>query len=366
MAQTLYPLRLRPVYKNYLWGGDRFARLLGRELAPGIYAESWEVSDRPEGMSVVANGAFAGRTLAELGDVLGEALTPVRTPAGRFPLLIKLIDARQRTSLQVHPNEQGVARAAGAARPARIDRSAAERLASAEAKTECWVALPGSEGGVYAGLRPDVERAAFEAALAAGDAERWLNWQRLTAGDALLIPGGCLHAIDAGCFLLEVQQNSDTTYRVLDWNRRGADGQLRELHLEAAWAVIDWRVPAPHPAEPQLLRDEPGGRLWQLLDEAAFELQVWELFVSEEDTRFPLDDETGGRPAVLYVARGAAVIASGGREERLTTGCSCLLPAALGAYRLAPAAAPARVFVARTGRVARSSRVSNQTHTVWR
>ncbi len=224
-ATVLYPLSFTPVYKDYLWGGDRIPKRYRREAPPGPCAESWEVSARPEGMSVVADGPLQGRTLEDLVRTFGRRLLGDSAPEGRFPLLVKLIDARERLSVQVHPS----------------DASAREH--GGEAKTEAWHILEAAPGaGVFAGLRPDVTPEAFAQAVREGGGADLLRRIDVQAGDTVFIPGGLVHAIDAGCLLLEVQQNSDTTWRLYDWDRRGPDGKPRELHIEQGLAVLD---PAP-------------------------------------------------------------------------------------------------------------------------
>lgn len=211
----------QPVYKSYIWGGDRIGRRYGRKLPPGPCAESWEITDRAEGINVVVNGSLAGKDIHELTQLYGADL--LGRPMERFPLLIKLIDAKQPLSVQVHPDEQG-ARAVGG-----------------EPKSEMWYLLdadPGAE--VLVGFRPGVKEVQFRAALAEGRAGELLERVPVSRGDVVYIPGGCVHTIGAGGLILEVQQSSDTTYRVFDWNRLGADGRPRELHIEQAMKVIQW------------------------------------------------------------------------------------------------------------------------------
>ena len=253
MSQPSYPFLFRPVYKPYPWGGDRLARMYGRALPPGPCAESWEIADRPEGMSILINGPLAGHTLGDLVRELGPALLGGAARAERFPLLIKLIDARERTSLQVHPDEAGARRVGG------------------EAKSELWYALEGTwDACVLAGLAPGIDRAAFEAALAARRLGPALREIPLRSGEAVAIPGGRMHAIDAGCFLYEVQQSSDTTFRVYDWERRAANGRPRPLHLAKALAVTRWDDPEPRIERPRPLRAEGANVLWEVHRSAHF------------------------------------------------------------------------------------------------
>jgi mannose-6-phosphate isomerase len=219
-----------------VWGGRRLAERFAKPLPDGaVIGESWELVDRPEAQSVVATGNLAGRTLGELWR------SPERTPlfgadaaeaADRFPLLIKLLDCEQTLSVQVHP-------------PAHV----APALGG-EPKTEMWIVLEADPGAhLFSGLGEGISREAFEAALAAGeDVSEMLHRRDVSRGDVMFLPSGRVHAIGAGNLILEVQQNSDTTYRVFDFNRLGLDGRPRDLHVEDSLASIDW-----DDAEPELV-----------------------------------------------------------------------------------------------------------------
>lgn len=227
------PLVFTPLYMERVWGGREFARRLGREL-PGDrpIGESWEVSDREEAQSVVADGPLRGRTLHELWTGRRAEIFGARhAGAGpRFPLLCKLLDARDRLSVQVHP-------------PA----AAAQKLGG-EPKTEIWYFLTCDPGScIYAGLATGTTRESFEAKLRAGAVEECLHTVPSHEGDSIFIPSGRLHAIGAGNLIVEIQQNSDTTYRVFDWNRPGLDGKPRKLHIEESLASANFDDFAPEP-----------------------------------------------------------------------------------------------------------------------
>jgi mannose-6-phosphate isomerase len=219
-----------------VWGGRRLESLFGKSLPLRVpVGESWEIVDREEAQSVVRGGALQGRTLHELWSAHREAVFGANVAPGapRFPLLFKLLDAQERLSVQVHP-------------PARV----AQAL-HGEPKTEMWYfadAEPGSE--IYAGLKNGVTQAAFEQALLEGKVEELIHRVRVKAGDAIFIPSGRIHAIGAGNVIVEVQQNSDTTYRVFDWNRAGLDGKPRQLHIEESVQSIDYTDIAPVLAAP--------------------------------------------------------------------------------------------------------------------
>ena len=240
------PLLFEPLPMERVWGGHRFATLFGKKIPHGIpIGELWEMVDRPEAHSVVHNGPLKGKTLHDLWinqrtEIFGEKHRS--NPSLRFPLLIKLLDARERLSVQVHPP---------------VER--AQNLGG-EPKTECWYFLHAAEGAsIYAGLKKGVTREAFESALHNGNVEETLHHAPAHTGESIFIPSGRLHAIGEGLVIVEVQQNSDTTYRVFDWNRCGLDGKPRELHLEKSMNSIDFDdfEPPITPASARLVADSP-------------------------------------------------------------------------------------------------------------
>lgn len=206
------------------------ATLFGRALPEGRpIGESWEIADRPDAVSVVAEGPWSGRTLRDLmaGDSRG-LWGADAVPGQRFPWLCKLLDATDDLSLQVHP-------------PA----SVAPRLGG-EPKTEMWyvaAAEPGS--AVYAGVKPGTEPDEFARRARQGTVAELFHRLPVVAGDVLFVPSGRVHALGRGLVVLEIQQNSDTTYRVFDWNRVGLDGRPRVLHLDEAMQSIDFADTAP-------------------------------------------------------------------------------------------------------------------------
>ena len=227
---VMAPIRFKPVYQSYLWGGRTMVERYARSDAPGAgpVAESWEVSDRPDGMSVADGAAWNGATLRALIAANPETVLG-RTARDVFPLLIKLIDARETLSVQVHPD----------------DASAAAGLG--EAKSEAWYVLAAEPGAcVYHGFLPGVTREAAEKGCFDGSVASLMRRIPVSPGEIIYVPGGTVHAIGAGCLLLEVQQNSNTTFRIFDWNRVGPDGKPRALHLEQARQVIRWETPESH------------------------------------------------------------------------------------------------------------------------
>ncbi len=227
MEEMVEPLRFEPLYMKRVWGGRELERLFGRRLPPDgqPYGESWELVDRASEESVVCSGLFVGRTLGELWRTERERLFGESAAGwpGRFPLLGKILDARECLSVQVHPSEQ------------------AARELGGEPKSEMWYIVQAEPGAcVYAGLKRGVGRREFEEGLAAGRTEDQIHAIPVRAGQFLYLPSGRLHAIGAGLVLFEIQQNSDTVYRVFDWDRPGLDGNPRPLQIEESLRCIDF------------------------------------------------------------------------------------------------------------------------------
>ena len=227
----LYPLKFIPVYKNYIWGGRNLEKL-GKELPEGIVAESWELSCHPDGESIISNGCYSGKSLShfisEFGyEAVGTAVgvDPCWKPRDRFPLLVKLIDANDKLSVQVHPN----------------DNYASLNEEDKSGKSEMWYIIWAKPGAklVY-GLKQGTTKEMFEAAIKNGYVENYLNYVEVIAGDAINIPAGLVHAIGAGIVLAEVQQNSNNTYRVYDYERIDKAGNKRPLHINKALDVINF------------------------------------------------------------------------------------------------------------------------------
>lgn len=225
-----------PLYMERVWGGREleniYARTLPKPDTP--YGESWEITDRPEAQSIVKDGPHAGKSLGELWRTQREQLFGAGFEnIERFPLLIKILDARDDLSIQVHP-------------PAEL----ASELGG-EAKNEMWyIADATPEAQLYVGLKAGVSKDDFEQAINDGTVDQVVHAIKPKPGDSIFIPSGRLHAIGAGLLIYEIQQNSDTTYRVFDWNRMGLDGQPRELHIEQSMRCIDFSDTEPSMDEP--------------------------------------------------------------------------------------------------------------------
>ncbi len=321
------PLCFQPVYQQALWGGTTLARRFARTDAPSTCSESWEISAHPAGPSVVVGGPAAGQTLAQLARRLGAALAGRRAPdpAG-FPLLFKLIDAQTALSVQVHPNETNATAVGG------------------EPKTEMWYVVEAAPGAcIHAGLRPGTTPGMLRAALAANQADELLVRHDVAAGDAILIRGGLVHAIGAGCLIYEVQQSSNTTFRLYDWGRVGPDGQPRELHVEAALKVIDWALPPPAVRRaPGALAEGPN-RWTEILACPIFRMRRLEL---AEPLQLRSD---GDSFHALFVLQGTLRLDAANYGAQHPMGTSILLPAALADCRLTPQGGPATVLVTTLG-----------------
>lgn len=242
LTPHIYPLSFEPVYKDYIWGGRNLGTKLGRKIPPGIVAESWEVAAHPHGHTKVASGPLAGYTLAALHEHLGERLMGQAAGSPDFPLLIKVLDATRWLSVQVHP-----------------DDPYAREHAGELGKTELWIILhaePGAE--LIYGLKAGVDRQQLSQAAADGTIEPLLHRVQIRTGDAVYLPAGTVHALGPGTIIAEIQQNSDTTYRLYDWGRTGSDGAARPLHISQALDVIDWRVVEPEIAPPPVLQSPDG------------------------------------------------------------------------------------------------------------
>lgn len=303
-------IRFKPLYQERVWGGRDFESRLGRELpAAGIYGESWEVVDRPEAQSVVSEGNYVGWTLRELIERAGaEVMGPAWDTARPFPILVKWLDCQDRLSLQVHP-------------PAAV----APRL-QGEPKTECWyIAECAEDAALIAGLRSGVKREAFEQALEAQSLESLCHRFPVKPGMHIFIPSGRIHAIDAGNLILEIQQNSDTTYRVYDWGRLGLDGQPRALHVAQSLESIDFEDFEPEPVRPS-----PGEQT--VADCGEFRTRKLEL--AEGET---LSLPAGEQPVLLGMIDGVLIEESMG--TRVERGQNILVPYASGACFRADSAA---------------------------
>lgn len=217
-------MKLSPAYKDYLWGGQRLKNEYNKNYDGSILAESWELSCHPDGPSVICNGAYAGKTLPEfLAEQGKEALGTNCAKYEEFPLLIKLIDAKQSLSVQVHPNDEYALKYEGQ-----------------YGKTEVWYVVDCAEDAfLYYGFQKDVSEQEMRDRIANNTLTDVLNPLKVQKGDVVFIEAGTIHAIGKDILIAEIQQNSNVTYRVYDYGRLGQDGKPRDLHIEKAVAVTD-------------------------------------------------------------------------------------------------------------------------------
>jgi mannose-6-phosphate isomerase len=225
-------LRFQPIYQERVWGGRALEAAFARTLPPNVpVGEAWEIVDRPEAQSIVEGGPLNGQSLrAILSKHCHDIMGPKWPVDKRFPVLVKWLDCRERLSLQVHPPATVAAELGG------------------EPKTENWyIAQTGPEAALIVGLKRGVTREQFERSIGENTLEQCVHHFQVAAGDSILVHSGQVHAIDAGNLILEIQQNSDTTYRVYDWGRVGLDGQPRQLHVAQSLRSIDWQDFEPTP-----------------------------------------------------------------------------------------------------------------------
>ncbi len=313
----LYPFKFKPAYKDYMWGGRNLEKL-GKELPPGIkVAESWEVSCHPDGVSTVANGPYEGTPLPELVRKLGRKLIGTSLPErdlAKFPLLVKFIDADNDLSVQVHPD----------------DAYAQAHENGEYGKNEMWYILSAEPGAklIY-DVVPGTTRESFLQALKEERLEECLKYVEVSAGDTINIPVGLVHAIGKGILLAEVQQNSNTTYRVYDYNRVDANGKKRPLHIEKALDVIDFNS-AGRREKVEGLRVDLGGNCYKVYKIANryFSVELCEINGKVEE------HADGSRFFIYIFTRGEGVIGYEGGELPVRCGETVLIPAALGRISL--------------------------------
>lgn len=288
-------IRFQPIYQERVWGGQDLKEVLGRDIPAGHIGESWEIVDRPEANSVISGSEWDGLSLREaLEKDAARILGPNRDGESPFPILVKWLDCQERLSLQVHPPAQFASELGG------------------EPKTENWyiaAARPGAR--LLAGLKNGVTREQFEQALKEDHLEPLVSALPSKAGDSLFVHSGRIHAIDGGNLILEIQQNSDTTYRVYDWGRVGLDGEPRQLHIEESLRSIDF-----DDFEPSLINPQAGESL--LADCKEFRLRRIALPVGQK-----LKFAAGEQAKILSVVEGKLKNKSG---EFVVAGENVLLP----------------------------------------
>lgn len=311
----LYPLKFDTVLKEKVWGGSALTSLYNKG-AKGLnnIGESWELSAIADNQSVVSNGFLAGNNIEELievymGDITGDSI--YEKFGNEFPLLIKFIEAQENLSIQVHPGNE-----------------LAKKRHKAYGKTEMWYILESKDGArIYTGFKEGVTKELYEKAVREGNVDDLMNVEIAAAGDIFFTPAGRVHAIGAGIVLLEIQQTSDITYRIFDWNRKNNGHEKRELHTELALEAIDFKQTGKNK-----IRVEPALNISEKLVECEFFNAYIILFDKPVKKEYYFNDSF-----VVYICiEGEFLIAWDDNTERVTKGETVLLPAMIKEVTLTP------------------------------
>ncbi len=308
----LYPFRVQPIFRNYPWGGRKLGSVLHKPIGEGPhFAESWEIVDHGDDQSVVAAGPLAGRSLSQLVAEFGPQLLGDRHVASTLPLLYKFLDAQRTLSVQVHPN----------------DEMAARLMPPDLGKTEAWYILAADPGSlVYAGLKPGTDRDTLAEAIADGVCDEYLHAIPVAAGDCVFLPAGIVHAIGGGLLVAEIQQASDTTFRLYDWNYVGPDGRPRELHVEQGLQATDFSA---GPVELQSPTPTDNPHVDRLVDCEKF---VWDRWMFDQ----PVNLACNGCCHIISVLAGEVSVEGDAEPGPAGLGQTLLLPAGLESVTLTP------------------------------
>jgi len=313
--QELYPLKFEPILKETIWGGSSLVSKYNKKGKPGsVYGESWEISAVSDNLSVVSNGFLAGNNIEELievymGDISGDII--YEKFGNEFPLLIKLIEAAENLSVQVHP-----------------DNKLARERHRAYGKTEMWYILETDrESKIYTGFKKSVSTELFKSSLENGNITDLLNVETPVPGDVFFTPAGRIHAIGKGVLLAEIQQTSDITYRIFDWNRKGPDGTGRVLHTDLALDAIDYSASG----KSRILRSSVPNKTINLVNCEFFTTNI--LHFNERISKdYNLIDSF-----IIYIClEGEFLIKYDGNSEHMGKGETVLLPASLKDIDLDP------------------------------
>ena len=311
MRNKIYPFLFTPVYKDYLWGGNRFKKYFNRKISDEILAESWEISDRDEGMSIIENGYFAGTSLKKMVKKYPTEIVGKNFKGSSFPLLIKIIDAKKRLSLQVHPDEKNAKKFGG------------------EPKNELWHFLENDDSTIFYGLKNKIKKNDFLGILNSNKVDDILNKFMLKKESNVLVPGGCIHAINEGSLILEIQQNSNTTYRIHDWNRVDADGNSRELHINKALEVMNLNVNSDPIVKTNIIEKNDSFIRTEILDKPYFKVEHINLKNIFTQTMNHSTFHT------LFVSEGSVELKWNDKDIlKIDKGRSVLIPAVINNYHL--------------------------------
>lgn len=317
METSLYPLKFEPILKDKIWGGTRLRTMLYKEISDAnCCGESWEVSGLVGDESMIINGFLAENNLNELLEIYMTELVGEKNYEKYglgFPLLIKFIDAQDNLSVQVHPNDE-----------------LAQRKYGQSGKTEMWHVIASEPGsGLYVGFNKTVSKAQFEEAIANGTVEEVLQFYPVQPGDTFMIPAGTVHAIGKGVLLAEIQQPSDITFRVFDWNRVNDEGNSRELHVQEALEAIGF----DHQTDNFKVEYQPQlNKTVRLVRSQYFNTSLLEFDQPLNKSFVEIDS------FVIYMCLdGQILLAYGDERERLETGEVVLIPAEMEEVQLLPA-----------------------------
>lgn len=301
------PMKLLPCYKDYLWGGEKLKKIYGKNSGFSITAESWELACREDGMCTIENGKFAGYTLKQVFDIHPEYIGAY---ADHLPLLVKLIDARQDLSIQVHPS----------------DLTARPELGEA-GKAEMWYVIDAEPHAfLYYGLKQEITAQELVERAVNGTICEVLNCIPIKRGDVFDIQPGTIHAIGAGALIAEIQQNSNTTFRVYDYLRKDKNGKLRPLHLKRAVQVANLKPVLPEECRTNIQLYFSGYRITQMFSGNHFE--AYKIEVIQKVSLSCMNESF----AHLLVIQGDAILQTGGADFQMQAGDSWFLPAGLGKY----------------------------------
>lgn len=310
----LYPLKFTPIFKHKIWGGEKLKNILHKEVIGTGVGESWEISGVQDNVSIVANGFLAGNNLQELvevymGDLVGDKV--YEKFGVEFPLLLKFIDAREVLSVQVHPD----------------DAMAKDRHHS-YGKTEMWYVLQAEEDAeLIVGFNKSMTKEEYVKYVAEGTLEEALNTEKIKEGDCVFMPAGRVHAIGAGVLVAEIQQTSDITYRIFDWNRVDSKGKRRELHTNLALEAIDFDYRKDYMTRYDVLENETAA----LVQCPYFTTNFIKLTAEKTQYFHQLDS------FVIYMCvEGEAILSTSAGDVMLKKGETVLVPASIEKVKLTP------------------------------
>ncbi len=308
----LYPIKFTPVYKSRIWGGTKLNEIYSRVIPSTDIGEAWEVCCRDDGMSVVSNGDLQGMPFDRLIDTYGSAIYGhIRMPGGRFPLMLKLLDVNSDLSVQVHPTEEYI-----------LNNS----IPNDEEKNEMWYVLSAEDNAsVICGLRQGTTKESLQEAINEDKIESVLERMPVKTGDVIMIPAGSVHAAGTGMLLFELQQSSDTTYRLYDYKRKDASGKERRLDIDKALGTINYGSSAYKVEQKEFV--DRANFSWRRVFQC-------DLFCLDElEIRDGVYRCRNNKDFVIYTCiKGVACIQGNSVSVELAEGESCFIPACLTNY----------------------------------